>query len=249
MRVLPEEGAETHAARGAEVIQMHPQVGAILHAPLDRQRLMLCAHVALQKVVLTHARPEDRTAELRLHVDAEPVEPSATALLDICKVDVEGVETHPLRGPVRCLLVVVLPVKLPGLVLQDLHVLGIVERQLCDVHHSFGHCLDDVMRCAAVGVIAPALRRGAYGGDLVASHRALEAVLAPPDELLRLLRRDHVLKLQYERVRRERLRRVLWEVVESAPEHGAHVAPGRMAGRNRASSTTRAFGFAHAARH
>ena len=57
---------------------------------------------------------------------------------------------------------------------------------------------------------------------MVAGHRALEFGGAAPHDLVGLLRRDHVLKLEYIRVGGESLGPVLWEVDEGLLEHAPH---------------------------
>ena len=81
--VLAEEGAQAGSAGALEVVEMLPQVGGVLDALYDGQRLVVGAHVALCVVVRVDRRPEDPAPQPRRDGDAEVVELGAAALLDV----------------------------------------------------------------------------------------------------------------------------------------------------------------------
>ena len=107
VRVLAEKGAEARAAGALEVVEMHPEVGRVLDAALDGQRLMMRLRLARQKVRIQHARPQDRPPQLWLHDESQIVELRAASRLNVREVDEEGVDAHALWRPMGGLLVVV----------------------------------------------------------------------------------------------------------------------------------------------
>ena len=167
-----------------EVPQMEPVVGRKLDASPDRDRLVVCAVVAGEWVVVQHRRPQQRTAQLRrdrevehLHEATAPLAPlrlagerrgrrcrkgGLPARLWLREVHKEGVEPRPPRRRRGRVLVVVPPVELARLVPQDLHRLRVRLRHTRQVGDPASDAAQDRVAAAPV-VLAPRSRRGADG--------------------------------------------------------------------------------------
>ena len=138
---------------------MLPQIRRVLDALDDRQRFVVSTPIAVAEVAIVDTRPKDAPPELWCDGDAQVCEARASTLFQVGEVHKEREQPHPLRRPVRALLIMVLPVKLADLVLEHLEVLGIFIGQHGDIQHPHCQVVDSLRSHASTAFVAPALRR------------------------------------------------------------------------------------------
>jgi len=121
-------------------------------------------HVGLPHVGVFDVRPEQRGAPLGLDRDVEQREARAAAALGRLQVDEEGEEARAYYRVGLGVLVVVRPVELARLVLEDLVKLSVVLRHASQVDHAVVHAVDQRVRIARVGEARLAPSLGGQGG-------------------------------------------------------------------------------------
>jgi hypothetical protein len=211
---------------------MLPQIRRILDALDDRQRFVVSTPIAVAQVAILDTRPKDASPKLWFDSDTQVCEARASTVFHIGEVHEEREQPHPLRRPVRALLIMVLPVELADLILEHLKVLGIFIGQHGDIQHPHCQVVDSLRSHASTALVAPALRRRPHWRELVAGQRCGPALWgARRNHGHRLVLGQQVLKLQDPRgvVRawagsRECGRLVLGKRGERPLEHGVHPA-------------------------